>query len=71
MLAVPFDDPSWPYRSYADVTDFMLLMGYDQHWEGGKPGSIAGQSWFEKTLDKQMQDLDPVAHDHRHRRLWL
>ena len=60
VLAVPFDDPSWPYRSYADVTDFMLLMGYDQHWEGGKPGSIADQSWFEKTLDKRMQDLDPA-----------
>jgi cellulose synthase/poly-beta-1,6-N-acetylglucosamine synthase-like glycosyltransferase/peptidoglycan/xylan/chitin deacetylase (PgdA/CDA1 family)/spore germination protein YaaH len=59
VLAVPFDDQSWPYRSYADVTDFMLLMGYDQHWEEGEPGSIAGQSWFEKTLDKRMQDLDP------------
>ena len=60
VLAVPFDDPSWPYRSYADVTDFILLMGYDQHWEGGEPGSIADQSWFEKTLDKRMQDLDPA-----------
>jgi cellulose synthase/poly-beta-1,6-N-acetylglucosamine synthase-like glycosyltransferase/peptidoglycan/xylan/chitin deacetylase (PgdA/CDA1 family)/spore germination protein YaaH len=59
VLAVPFDDPSWPYRRYADVTDFMLLMGYDQHWEGGEPGSIADQSWFEKTLDMRMQDLDP------------
>ena len=59
VLAVPFDDPSWPYRRYSDVTDFMLLMGYDQHWEEGEPGSIAGQSWFEKTLDKRMQDLDP------------
>ena len=59
VLAVPFDDPSWPYRSYADITDFVLLMGYDQHWEGGEPGSIADQSWFEKTLDKRMQELDP------------
>ena len=41
-------------------TDFMLLMGYDEHWEEGKPGSIAGQSWFEKTLDKRMQELDPA-----------
>src|SRR5262245_37817307 len=60
VLAVPFDDSSWPYRSYADMTDFMLLMGYDQHWEEEGAGSIAGQSWFEKTLDKRMRDLDPA-----------
>ena len=60
VLAAPFDDPSWPYRTYADIVDFMLLMGYDEHWEEGKPGSIASQSWFEKTLDKRMRDLDPA-----------
>ncbi|MGC2409405.1 MAG: glycosyl hydrolase family 18 protein [Methyloceanibacter sp.] len=59
VLAVPFDDDSWPYAAYADIADFMLLMGYDQHWEEGTPGSIAGQSWFEETLDKRMQTLDP------------
>ena len=58
VLAVPFDDDSWPYAAYADIADFMLLMGYDQHWEKGIPGSIAGQSWFE-TLDKRMKALDP------------
>ena len=59
VLAVPFDDDSWPYATYAQIVDFMLLMGYDQHWEGGAPGSIAGQSWFEETLDKRMKVLDP------------
>jgi len=59
VLAVPFDDDSWPYAAYADIADFMLLMGYDQHWEEGTPGSIAGQSWFEETLDKRMRALDP------------
>jgi peptidoglycan-N-acetylglucosamine deacetylase len=59
VLAVPFDDDSWPYAAYADIADFMLLMGYDQHSEEGTPGSIAGQSWFEQTLDKRMKALDP------------
>jgi cellulose synthase/poly-beta-1,6-N-acetylglucosamine synthase-like glycosyltransferase/peptidoglycan/xylan/chitin deacetylase (PgdA/CDA1 family) len=59
VLAVPFDDDSWPYRSYANIADFLLLMGYDEHWEEGTPGSIAGQSWFERNLDKMMQSLDP------------
>ena len=36
-----------------------MLMGYDEHWDGGRPGSIAGQSWFEDALDKRMKALDP------------
>jgi peptidoglycan-N-acetylglucosamine deacetylase len=59
VLAVPFDDDSWPYAAYADIADFMLLMGDDQHWKDGTPGSIAGQSWFEEALDKRMKELDP------------
>jgi cellulose synthase/poly-beta-1,6-N-acetylglucosamine synthase-like glycosyltransferase/peptidoglycan/xylan/chitin deacetylase (PgdA/CDA1 family) len=59
VLAVPFDDDSWPYATYAHVADFMLLMGYGEHWEQGGSGSIAGQSWFEETLDKRMKALDP------------
>ncbi|HET9573094.1 MAG TPA: glycosyl hydrolase family 18 protein, partial [Methyloceanibacter sp.] len=59
VLAVPFDDDSWPYTTYANIVDFMLLMGYDQHSDADKPGSIAGQSWFEDTLDKRMKGLDP------------
>ena len=59
VLSVPFDDDAWPYASYAQIADFLLLMGYDQHWEEGAPGSIAGQAWFEETLDKRMKELDP------------
>ena len=59
VLAVPFDDDSWPYATYAQIADYMLLMGYDQHWDQSAPGSIAGQGWFETILDKRMQELDP------------
>ena len=59
VLSVPFDDPDWDYKGYADIVDFELLMAYDEHWAGKDPGSIAGQSWFEQTLDKRMKELDP------------
>ncbi|MGO8839994.1 MAG: polysaccharide deacetylase family protein [Methyloceanibacter sp.] len=59
VLAVPFDDNSWPYATYAKIADYMLLMGYDQHWDDSAAGSIAGQDWFEDTLDKRMKELDP------------
>ncbi|MFO1435544.1 MAG: glycosyltransferase [Gammaproteobacteria bacterium] len=56
---MPFDDSEWDYLAYARVTDYLMLMAYDEHWEEGKPGSIASQQWFESTLDKRMTELDP------------
>ena len=59
VLAVPFDDDDWAYADYAKIADYLLLMGYDEHWDQSRPGSIAGQVWFENALDKRMKDLDP------------
>ncbi|MEJ1968118.1 MAG: glycosyltransferase [Rhizomicrobium sp.] len=59
VMAVPFDDDEWPYADYARLADYMLLMAYDQHDDTGEAGSIAGQDWFEATLDKRMRDLAP------------
>lgn len=58
--AVPFDDPAWKYRDYAAVNDYLMLMAYDEHWAESNPGSIAGQPWFEATLARRMQELDPA-----------
>ena len=59
LVCVPFNDPAWNYKAVADVADFVVLMAYDEHWEEGTPGSIAGQDWFENLLDKRMSELDP------------
>ena len=49
------------YKGYAAIADYVILMAYDQHWAQGTPGSIAGQSWFEDTLDRRMRDLVAVG----------
>jgi cellulose synthase/poly-beta-1,6-N-acetylglucosamine synthase-like glycosyltransferase/peptidoglycan/xylan/chitin deacetylase (PgdA/CDA1 family) len=59
VQCAPFDDDDWPYASYADIVDYTMLMAYDQHDESDPPGSIAGQSWYENTLDKRMRVLSP------------
>jgi peptidoglycan/xylan/chitin deacetylase (PgdA/CDA1 family)/spore germination protein YaaH len=58
--AVPFDNPDWNYRAYADVTDYLMLMAYDQHWSTGEAGPVAGQDWFESILRKRMAELSPA-----------
>jgi peptidoglycan-N-acetylglucosamine deacetylase len=55
--AAPFDDDQWPYQTYSDIVDYTMLMAYDQVDENGPPGSIAGQNWYEQTLDKRMRQL--------------
>ena len=60
MQAVPFDDPDWNYKSYAGISDYLMLMAYDQHWAGSDAGPIASQSWFEQHLVTRMHQLDPA-----------
>src|ERR1043166_5656610 len=57
--AVPFDNPDWNYKAYAEVTDYLMLMAYDQHWASSAPGSISAQNWFEQILARRMRELDP------------
>ncbi len=58
--AVPFDNPDWNYTAYASVTDYLMLMAYDQHWSTGGAGPVAGQDWFESILKKRMAQLSPA-----------
>ena len=57
--AVPFDNPDWNYKAYAGVTDYLMLMAYDEHFSTGEPGPIAGQEWYESILKKRMAELSP------------
>lgn len=58
--AVPFDNPDWNYTGYAGITDYLMLMAYDQHWSTGRAGPVAGQDWFEAALKKRMAELSPA-----------
>lgn len=58
--AVPFDNPDWNYTAFAGITDYLMLMGYDQHWSTGEPGPVAGNDWFDSLLKKRMTELDPA-----------
>jgi cellulose synthase/poly-beta-1,6-N-acetylglucosamine synthase-like glycosyltransferase/peptidoglycan/xylan/chitin deacetylase (PgdA/CDA1 family)/spore germination protein YaaH len=58
-VASPFDDETWPYATFGKIVDYTLLMAYDEHDQSDEPGSIAGQSWYESTLDRRMKVLAP------------
>jgi len=57
VQAAPFDDDDWPYKAYSQIVDYTLLMAYDEADDSSPPGAIAGQGWYEKTLDRRMREL--------------
>ncbi|MDE2499989.1 MAG: glycosyltransferase [Alphaproteobacteria bacterium] len=59
VQAAPYDDNKWPYATFAKSIDYTMLMAYDQHDEFDQPGAIAGEPWFESTLDTRMKVLSP------------
>jgi cellulose synthase/poly-beta-1,6-N-acetylglucosamine synthase-like glycosyltransferase/peptidoglycan/xylan/chitin deacetylase (PgdA/CDA1 family)/spore germination protein YaaH len=59
-VTTPFADDDFPIKPLQDAADAVVLMAYDQHWGGGEPGPAAGQDWFEATLAKRMETLDPA-----------
>ena len=40
------------------ASDTLVLMAYDEHWASASAGPVAGEDWFEKTLDQQLSHLD-------------
>jgi cellulose synthase/poly-beta-1,6-N-acetylglucosamine synthase-like glycosyltransferase/peptidoglycan/xylan/chitin deacetylase (PgdA/CDA1 family)/spore germination protein YaaH len=60
VQSVPFSDSDWNLPRYAQVTDDLILMAYDQHYASGKAGPVAAQEWFDHTLDQPMSKLDPA-----------
>jgi peptidoglycan-N-acetylglucosamine deacetylase len=59
-IAAPFDDPDWDYATYGRITDRLILMAYDQHWESSGAGPIAAEPWFADRLAERMKTLDPA-----------
>ncbi|MBI5085639.1 MAG: glycosyltransferase [Acidobacteria bacterium] len=52
MQSVPSDDPAYDLRKLAELTDAIVPMVYDEHYQSGSPGPVASQDWFEAQLDR-------------------
>ncbi|MEI6642675.1 MAG: glycosyltransferase [Novosphingobium sp.] len=58
-VTMPIDDTAWSARRLAEVADKVVLMAYDEHWQGGEPGPIASNGWFAGHLTEQVRGLSP------------
>jgi cellulose synthase/poly-beta-1,6-N-acetylglucosamine synthase-like glycosyltransferase/peptidoglycan/xylan/chitin deacetylase (PgdA/CDA1 family)/spore germination protein YaaH len=58
-VTMPIDNPVWSARALAKVADRVILMAYDEHWQGGLPGPIASDAWFSERLAATLRGLPP------------
>ena len=56
-IAVPVADDDFQLRYLADHSDGLILMNYDEHFQGGDVGAIASQEWFTKNLVDTLKDV--------------
>ena len=56
-VTMPIDNADWSARRLADVADKVVLMAYDEHWQGGEPGPIASNGWFAGHLADQLKGV--------------
>ena len=49
-VSVPAHNEDFDYPAVAGPADGVVVMNYDEHYPGGKPGPVASQDWFVKNL---------------------
>jgi spore germination protein YaaH len=50
---------AYDYRGLGRVTDFLVLMAYDQHTPSTPPGPVAGYDWVKAALDYAVRRVPP------------
>ncbi|MFZ2994731.1 glycosyltransferase [Sphingobium sp.] len=56
-VTAPVGEEAWPLPALAKIADHVILMAYDQHWQGGEAGPIASQDWFVRQVEKGQQQI--------------
>ncbi|WP_410768974.1 S-layer homology domain-containing protein [Fontibacillus sp. BL9] len=45
------------YAALGKSADYIVLMGYDEHWSGGKAGSVSSLPWVQYGLDTLLNEV--------------
>jgi len=48
---------SYDYAELAKYSDYLMLMAYDEHYEGSEPGPVAGYSFVENSIKEALNHI--------------
>ncbi len=54
-VSVPTRNNDFDYRFFAEQSDGVILMNYDEHFPAGQPGPVASQEWFAKNISDALK----------------
>jgi spore germination protein YaaH len=54
VTIVGYDSATYPVRRLLDVTDKIMIMAYDQHWQTAPPGPIASPDWVTDLVKRRL-----------------
>jgi cellulose synthase/poly-beta-1,6-N-acetylglucosamine synthase-like glycosyltransferase/spore germination protein YaaH/peptidoglycan/xylan/chitin deacetylase (PgdA/CDA1 family) len=49
--SLPTDDSAYDLKRLAAISDYVVPMVYDEHYQSGEPGPVASENWFYSQLD--------------------
>lgn len=50
---------AYDYRTIGRLSDFVVVMTYDEHWGSGQPGPVASLPWVTQVLDYSVKVIPP------------
>ncbi len=50
---------SYDYKELAKSSDYLMVMTYDEHWNGGDAGPVASLSFVEKSIQYALKNTTP------------
>jgi len=50
---------SYDYAELARAADYLVIMAYDEHWQGSDPGAVAGLPFVQSSIDYALKHTTP------------
>ena len=54
-VSVQVRNEDYDYKAISSAVDGVVIMNYDEHYPGGKPGAVASQDWFQRNLESALK----------------
>jgi peptidoglycan-N-acetylglucosamine deacetylase len=56
-VSVQVRNEDYDYKAISSAVDGVVIMNYDEHYPGGKPGAVASQDWFQRNLEFALNEI--------------